>query len=84
MCDKDLMNIEVSAAGRDVKVLESVISTLLICDWNVRAWTLLEAYRGNHALHLLCKNNETVLLRETWARVFLEGSIDLAVLSLAT
>lgn len=84
VCDKDLMNIDVSDAARDVEVLESVISTLLVCDWNVRAWTLLEAYRGNHALHLLCKNNKTVSLRETWGRVYLEGSIDLAVLSLAT
>lgn len=84
VCDKDLMNIDLSAAAWDVEVSESVISTFLICDWNVRAWTLLEAYRANHALHLLCKNNEMVSLRETLARVYLQGSIDLAVLSLAT
>lgn len=83
VCDKDLMSIDITNAKTDVKLLESIISTFLVCDWSVRAWTLLEAFRGNHNTHLLCKDNEIISLRQTWARVYLEGNVDLAILSLA-
>ena len=84
VCDKDLINLELNDAADDIELLESVIATFLVCDWNVRAWTLLEGCRGNHAARLLCKNNKTVSLRQIWARIYLEGRIDLAVLSLSS
>lgn len=83
VCDKDLMKIDINNKGSDVKLAESIISTFLVCDWSVRAWTLLEAFRGTHNLHLLFKNNLIIPLRQIWASVYLEGRIDLAILSLA-
>lgn len=83
VCDKDLMGIDISNIKHDVRLLESVLATFLVCDWNVRAWTLLEAVRGNHAIHLLCSSNRIISLREALIRVHREGSIDLAILFLA-
>lgn len=83
VCDKDLMSIDISNIEHDMRLLESVLATFLVCDWNVRAWTLLEAVRGNHAIHLLCSANRIISLREALIRVHREGSIDLAILFLA-
>lgn len=83
VCDKDLMSIDISYIEHDMKLLKSVLTTFLVYDWNVRAWTLLEAVRGNHAIHLLCSPNRIISLREALIRVHREGSIDLAILFLA-
>ena len=83
ICDKDLMSVDISNLEHDMKLLESILATFLVCDWNVRAWTLLEAVRGNHAIHLLCSANRTTSLREALIRVHREGSIDVAILFLA-
>lgn len=55
---------------------------MLVCDWNIRAWTLLEAIRGRQNIHILCKFNQVLSLRETLETVCREGSIDLAILFL--
>jgi len=82
VCDRDLMKIDV--ADLTIQIAESLLVTLLVCDWNVRAWTLLEAIRGNQGLHLLCSRNQTISLKETLSLVCREGSIDLAILLLTT
>ncbi|KAL8993595.1 MAG: hypothetical protein Q9169_006232 [Polycauliona sp. 2 TL-2023] len=79
--DKDLMAIDVSTPS--VTLLESVLATFLVCDWNVRAWTMLEAMKGCHNLHILCKNNRTISLRDSLREVHGNGRIDLSVLFLA-
>ena len=81
VCDKDLMTIDVETL--DVGVQESILATVLVCDWNVRAWTLLEALRGRRNLHILCKNERVVSLRGTVEDVNRNGNIDIANLFLS-
>lgn len=81
VCDKDLMEIDVRDLTLELR--ESILAVILVCDWNIRAWTFLEAFRGRRAIHLLCKENSIVSLKETIEVVYRQGSIDLAVLLLA-
>lgn len=81
VCDRDLMEIDVDDLTLELR--ESILTVVLVCDWNVRAWTFLEAFRGRHAIHLLCKENAIVSLKETIEIVHRQGSIDLALLFLA-
>lgn len=81
--DKDVQQIPIKDIDCGVDVIwqaQVVLSTLLICDWNVRAWTLLEAYRGNRSIHLLCQADETVSLLGLLKLVWATGSMDLAIL----
>ncbi|KAF2822726.1 hypothetical protein CC86DRAFT_470014 [Ophiobolus disseminans] len=80
--DRDLMEIDV--CNPTTALLESILATFLVCDWNVRAWTMLEAMKGCHNLRILCRDNVTLSLRDTLTHVHQSGSIDLAILSLAT
>ncbi|RDW57268.1 hypothetical protein BP5796_12718 [Coleophoma crateriformis] len=80
VCDKDLMAIDISNLTREL--LESILATFFVCDWNVRAWTLLEAMKGSHAIHILCKSNRVISLREALARTHQSGSVDIAILCL--
>jgi hypothetical protein len=47
VCDRDSMDIEIDEAPDKVKVYETLIVVLLVCDWNLRVWTLLESMRGS-------------------------------------
>ena len=80
VCDKDLMKIDI--ANLTVHVEESILATVLVCDWNLRAWTFLESVRGRHNIYLLCKGNRTIPFLQVVRDVFEHGSIDLAILSL--
>ena len=64
------------------KKLKALSFKVLVCDWNVRAWTLLEAIRGRRSIYLLCKYNKVLSLRETLEIVHREGSISLSILFL--
>ena len=77
VCDRDLMQVDVS--NMTLPLLESLLVGVLICDWNVRAWTLLEAVKGRAKLHLLCKNNQTVDLQDLLQRVCSQGRLDVAI-----
>jgi hypothetical protein len=86
VCDKDLMSLH--APNRldpsdDVRRMERILATLLVCDWNVRAWTLLEAMRGNHNLHILCADNKLVGVKEALKLVFDKGCLQIAITTLA-
>lgn len=80
VCDKDLMQIDIS--NLTVEIEESILATILVCDWNLRAWTFLESVRGRQNIHLLCKDNRAVAFFRVVRDVFAFGSIDLAILSL--
>lgn len=82
VCDKDLMNVDIAALTMELR--ESILSTLLVCDWNVRAWTLLEAMRGRNKIHLLCKGNQVVCFEELLRTVYQEGRIDIVILFLTS
>ncbi|CZR67616.1 uncharacterized protein PAC_17515 [Phialocephala subalpina] len=80
VCDRDLMDIDVSNLSPELQ--ECILAALLVCDWNVRAWTLLEAMRGRRNIHLLFKNNAILPCKFLLSTVLHEGSIDLAILFL--
>lgn len=82
VCDRDLMNIDVSALTMELR--ESILAVLLVCDWNVRAWTLLEAMRGRNNIHLLCKRNQVICFKELLTTVHQEGRTDIASLFLTS
>lgn len=82
VCDKDLMDIDASDLSMDV--CELIIATMIVCDWNLRAWTFLEAFRGRGSIYILCKRNVIVPLIEIFKIVHRQGSIDIALLVLST
>ena len=77
VCDRDLMSID--ASNLTVEVREVILVTAMICDWNLRAWTFLEAFRGRDNIYVLCKGNAVVSLKETVEVVYQHGSIDIAI-----
>ncbi|KFY04599.1 hypothetical protein V491_09298, partial [Pseudogymnoascus sp. VKM F-3775] len=78
ICDRDIMSID--AQDLSPEKCETLVSVLLLSDWNTRAWTLLEAIRGNRAIHLLCKDNNPVALRDILSLLYNQGSITLCAL----
>lgn len=81
ICDRDIMAIDISNPA--INVYESVIATLLVCDWGIRAWTLLEAMRGRYGLFLLCRHNKYINLHQLLQSVHDNGRMDLVNLCLA-
>lgn len=81
VCDRDLMEVEIDD-NVSVEVRELILITAMTCDWNVRAWTFLEAFRARHSIHLLCKDNKMVSLKKTVEIVHREGSLDIGALLL--
>jgi hypothetical protein len=80
VCDKDLMQID--ATDLNLELMEAIIATILVCDWNVRAWTFLEAMKGRKNIHFLCKNDITLSYPTILRAVFDQGRIDLVNLCL--
>ena len=81
VCDRDLMEIDIEG-NISVELRELILVTAMTCDWNTRAWTFLEAFRARQSIHLLCKNNRTISLKETVEIVHREGSLDIGALLL--
>ena len=81
VCDRDLMEIDI-AGNISVELRELILVTVMSCDWNIRAWTFLEAFRARQSIHLLCKDNRTISLKETIEIVHREGSLDIGALLL--
>ena len=74
VCDRDLMTVDVSK--QTTELFEALIIAVLLCDWNVRAWTILEGMKGRETIHLLCKDNQTINLREVLVKVLGDGRLD--------
>ena len=81
VCDKDIMDIDIS--NMTTAVCETLLVTAIVCDWNVRAWTFFEAFRARRTIHLLCKNNAVVPLKQVIEVVHRRGALDIAILLLA-
>ncbi|OCT49724.1 HET domain protein [Cladophialophora carrionii] len=77
VCDRDLMSIDIT--GSSVDACEKLLATLLVCDWNMRAWTLLESMRGRSSLYLLCADDRTIKLYDVLQTVYQKGSVDILV-----
>ncbi|KAH6681595.1 hypothetical protein B0J14DRAFT_557005 [Halenospora varia] len=80
VCDKDIMKIDIK--DLTIKIRESILAALLVCDWNTRSWALLEAIRADHNIHLLCKDNKIISLKENLDICNRDGSLDIANLFL--
>ncbi|KAF8848519.1 hypothetical protein BDZ45DRAFT_810739 [Acephala macrosclerotiorum] len=89
VCDRDLMEIDISLLRKErttpsaVRLSEAILIALLVCDWNVRGWTFLEAIRGKKALYLLCKNSDVYSLSDLLKCVSDNGNLELANLFLS-
>ena len=81
ICDRDIMAIDIS--NPTISAYESILAALLVCDWDIRAWTLLEAMRGRYGLFVLCRHNRLINLRELLKSVHENGRMDLTNLFLA-
>ena len=75
ICDRDLITLDIS--NPTIHTYESILATLLVCDWSIRAWTLLEAMRGRHGLFVLCRYNKLINLHELLKSVHNDGRMDL-------
>ena len=80
-CDRDIMQMDV--AENTIHKQETVLATVLLSDWNIRAWTYLESMRGRNNLYLLCKDNVCIRFRDLIQNIWSEGCIDIVVLGLA-
>ncbi|KUI55380.1 hypothetical protein VP1G_02849 [Cytospora mali] len=76
--DRDIMEVDVTEPS--VEQLEVLVTILLLSDWNVRAWTMLEVIRGSKAVHLLCRDNRVMSLRDVLLTLYKHGKIDLCAL----
>ncbi|KAF8851732.1 hypothetical protein BDZ45DRAFT_140526 [Acephala macrosclerotiorum] len=95
ICDRDIMAIDVSILQpllenehllppATIELCESIIATLLVCDWNIRSWTLLESMRGRQHIYILFKNDMVLRLKPIIDQVCKHGRIDIAVLFLSS
>lgn len=78
--DADIQSIVVSAPQPTIDQIETLVSTLLVCDWSVRGWTVLEAIRGSRAIFLICKDDRVIKLREALITLHESGAVDIAAL----
>ncbi|OQV09081.1 hypothetical protein CLAIMM_13259 [Cladophialophora immunda] len=78
--DMDVQSVDVTLPEPSIAQIETLISTLLVSDWTVRGWTLLEGIRRSRAIWLLCKNDEVINLRYALAMLHERGAIDIGVL----
>lgn len=81
VCDKDLMKLDVS--NMTTSVCETLLVTIAVSDWNCRAWTFLEAFRARRTIHLLCRNNAVVSLKQVIETVHRNGMLEFGILCLA-
>ncbi|KAL3481734.1 hypothetical protein BJX99DRAFT_218184 [Aspergillus californicus] len=81
LVDRDIMEIDIHP--RTLAAEEAILATLVVCDWNVRAWTLLEGMRGRVSLHLLCKDNHVIPLVDVLNDVLAQSCLSLVPACLA-
>ena len=81
VCDKDVMSVDIS--NMTTSVCETLLITTAVSDWNCRAWTFLEAFRARRTIHLLCRNNAVVSLKQVIETVHRNGMLELGLLCLA-
>ena len=69
--------MEVDISNMTPAVCEVLLVTAIASDWNVRAWTILEAFRARKSLHLLCRNNAVTSLKQIIEVVHRRGALDI-------
>lgn len=81
VCDRDIMEMDIS--NMTTAIYETLLITAIVSDWNTRAWTFFEAFRARRTIHLLCRNNAVVSLKQVIESVHSKGALDIANLLLA-
>ncbi|KAL4880363.1 hypothetical protein BJY04DRAFT_228641 [Aspergillus karnatakaensis] len=81
LVDRDLMEIDIHPLTLQAE--EAILATIVVCDWNVRGWTLLEGMRGRTKLHILCKNNRVISLMDVLTDVTARSNLSLVSACLA-
>ncbi|KAL3488085.1 hypothetical protein BJX62DRAFT_240450 [Aspergillus germanicus] len=81
LVDRDLMEIDIHPLTLEAE--EAILATLVVCDWNVRGWTLLEGMRGRMKLHILCRNNHVISLMDVLRDVTAKSTLSLVSPALA-
>ena len=83
VCDGDIMTLDKSEnEEKDSSYMEKVLAIMLVCDWNLEAWSLVAALKGARTLHLLCKDDVLLPVHVMTQAVHERGSLELANLSL--
>ncbi|KAI1394165.1 uncharacterized protein F4822DRAFT_424632 [Hypoxylon trugodes] len=80
VCDRDLMTLD--ACPLTVRRAEVLLAGVILSDWNLRAWTMLEALKGRNHVSILCRDDQVVMFQDVLERVCRDGRIDLAAFSL--
>ena len=83
ICDRDLMSMRAPVNEEDCDQIERLLCTLLVCDWNVRAWTFLESVRGRRNAHIMCANDVLLSVRDLVQGVLAKGALDIAAIALS-
>ncbi|EXJ57152.1 hypothetical protein A1O7_07497 [Cladophialophora yegresii CBS 114405] len=78
--DMDVQTVDVDPSVPTIDQIEMLVSTLLVSDWTVRGWTLLEGIRASRAIFLLCRHDRVVNLRQALLTLHERGSVDIAAL----
>ena len=81
VCDKDIMQLDCSRLT--ISICEILLVTVIVSDWNTRAWTCFEAFRARQNIHFLCKDNVIVSLKKIVQHIYHEGALEIGVLILA-
>ena len=77
------MSLEAPRRNRtDPVVSERLLANLLVSEYILQAWSLLETAKGAKALYLLCKDDIAVPLQYIIQTIYARGSVDLATLCL--
>lgn len=81
VCDKDVMKLDIS--NLTTSVCETLLITIVVSDWNCRAWTFFEAFRARRTIHLLCRKNAVISLKQVIRNVCQNGLLEFGALCLA-
>jgi len=85
ICDRDIMSLEAPKDKEtDISSMEKLLATVLVCEWNLGAWSLIAATKGAKNLHLLCKDDIPVSLQDVIQSIHRRGSIELSNLCLSS
>lgn len=80
--DRDFATLDASKP-RSIGLYEAMLVILLVCDWNLRAWTLLESQQGRKDLRILVGDESMIPVAEVFHAVKTNGSLDILSLALA-
>lgn len=79
VCDRDIMSID--ATEPSIPIYGTILVTIMVCDWNLRAWTFLEAFRARGKIHVLCTENKTIPVKDIVDTIYRKDQLILPYLS---